>query len=117
MNSKFPWLYALYRWCLNRAGHPRAPQWLGGVAFIESIIFPIPPDMMLIPMCLAQPRRAFWFATITTLASVAGGAVGYALGWGAWHWVAQPILELYQHADLLVEVQKAFDTMLVWPSH
>lgn len=63
--------------------HPRAPWYLGGLSFAESSFFPIPPDVMLAPMALANPRRAMWFALLTTLTSVAGGLFGYAIGYFA----------------------------------
>lgn len=63
--------------------HPRAPWFLGGLSFAESSFFPIPPDVMLAPMSLANPRRAWWFALITTVASVAGGLFGYLIGYFA----------------------------------
>lgn len=73
----FARLYALVmRW----ARHRHAPWYLGGVSFAESSFFPIPPDVMLAPMCLARPERAWRFALITTLASVAGGLFGYLIG-------------------------------------
>ncbi len=70
----------LYRRALAWARHPHAPWYLGGVSFAESSFFPIPPDVMLAPMSLATPARAWRFALITTLASVAGGLAGYAIG-------------------------------------
>ncbi len=73
----------LYAWTLKWAGHPRAPWALGGLSFAESSVFPIPPDVLLAPMCLAQPRRAMFYAHITTAASVAGGLFGYLLGYFA----------------------------------
>lgn len=60
--------------------HPRAPWVLGGLSFAESSFFPIPPDVMLAPMCLANPERAWRLAWITTIASVLGGLLGYAIG-------------------------------------
>ncbi len=63
--------------------HRRAPWFLGGLSFAESSFFPIPPDVMLAPMSLANPRRAWWFALLTTLASVAGGLFGYLIGYYA----------------------------------
>ena len=68
---------------MNWSRHPRAPWFLGGLSFAESSFFPIPPDVMLAPMSLANPRRAWWFALITTLASVAGGLFGYLIGYFA----------------------------------
>ncbi len=71
----------MYRRALAWARHPHAPWYLGGVSFAESSFFPIPPDVMLAPMCLATPARAWRYALITTLASVAGGLFGYAIGY------------------------------------
>lgn len=65
------------------ARHPRAPWYLGGLSFAESSFFPVPPDVMLAPMCLANPSRAWRFALLTTLASVVGGLFGYAIGYFA----------------------------------
>ena len=70
----------LYRRVMNWSRHPKAPWILGGLSFIESSFFPIPPDVMLAPMSLAQPQRAWWFATITTVTSVLGGLFGYWIG-------------------------------------
>jgi len=73
-------LRRLYEWCVAAADKPYATWLLGLVSFIESSFFPIPPDVMLIPMALARPERAWFFATVCTLASVAGGMLGYAIG-------------------------------------
>src|SRR3954447_22257207 len=73
-------LRALYDRVLALSAHPRAPAWLAGVSFAESSVFPIPPDAMLIPMCLARPDRPWRYAAICTIASVLGGVLGYAIG-------------------------------------
>ena len=70
----------LYDRVLSWSGHRRAPSILAGLSFAESSFFPIPPDVMLAPMCLARPRRAWWFATLCTASSVAGGLLGYLIG-------------------------------------
>ncbi len=82
----------LYDSCLHWSRHRRAPYYLAGLSFAESSFFPIPPDVMLMPMSLTQPSRAMRFALITTLASVAGGVLGYAIGLFALDWVA-PLIE------------------------
>ena len=74
---------ALYERTMRWSRHPRAPWFLGGLSFAESSFFPIPPDVMLAPVSLGNPRRAWWFALITTLASVAGGLFGYLIGYFA----------------------------------
>lgn len=70
----------LYRRAMTWARHPRAPWYLGCLSFAESSFFPIPPDVMLAPMSLANPRRAWGYALLTTLTSVAGGLFGYLIG-------------------------------------
>ncbi|HHH13018.1 MAG TPA: DedA family protein [Thiolapillus brandeum] len=71
---------ALYRRAMAWSRHPRAPWYLGALSFAESSFFPVPPDVMLAPMSMAQPKRAWRFALLTTLASVAGGVLGYLIG-------------------------------------
>ncbi|WP_427964193.1 YqaA family protein [Altererythrobacter sp.] len=75
-------LRKLYIWTLEKAAHPHAEWWLALFAFIEASFFPIPPHPLLGIMCLAEPKKAVRFAMIATLASVAGGFLGYAIGWG-----------------------------------
>jgi membrane protein YqaA with SNARE-associated domain len=77
------------------AAHPRAPAWLAAISFTESSFFPVPPDVLLGPMALARPRRAWWLAGLTTVASVAGALVGYAIGAGLYQAVARPLIEAY----------------------
>jgi len=82
----------LYDAALRWSRHRHAPRYLGALSFAESSFFPIPPDVMLMPMSLAKPERAMWFASLTTLASVAGGVAGYAIGHFALDWVA-PLIQ------------------------
>jgi membrane protein YqaA with SNARE-associated domain len=76
----------------------RAPLWLAAVSFAESSFFPIPPDILLMPMVAARPERAWHFATICTLASVLGGCLGYLIGAEFFDQLARPLLHAY-HAD------------------
>src|SRR5262249_32782805 len=73
-------LKRIYDWCIKAADKPYALWILAGVSFAESSFFPVPPDVMLAPMSLAQPRRAWLFAAVCTVASVLGGILGYAIG-------------------------------------
>jgi membrane protein YqaA with SNARE-associated domain len=73
-------LRRLYDWTLSLAARPSAPFALGAVSFAESSFFPVPPDVMLVPMVLARPDRAWFYALVCTVASVAGGLLGYAIG-------------------------------------
>ncbi len=75
----------LYDWVIGFAHHPRATLALFILAFAESSFFPVPPDVLLGPLCLGNRRKSLWFATITTLASVLGAFLGYAIG----HWAIE----------------------------
>ena len=87
-------LRGLYNWTLAKAAHPHAVWWLGLFAFVEASFFPIPPHPLLGLMCLAEPKKAVRFAAVATLASVAGGLLGYAIGWGLYDTVGQDLLRL-----------------------
>ena len=70
----------LYEYAIGWAKHRRAPTYLTVLSFIEAIIFPVMPEVMLAPMCVAQPKRGWWFASLSLAGSMAGAMVGYALG-------------------------------------
>jgi membrane protein YqaA with SNARE-associated domain len=100
----------IYDWMMRMAGHERAPEALFLVSFVESSIFPIPPDVMLIPMVLAQRVRAWWYATIATVGSVLGGVAGYAIGYFLFELIGQPILRWYGYASGFQEFSEQFNT-------
>ena len=107
-------LQRLYARTLDIAAGPNAVWALLAVAFAESSFFPIPPDILLIPMILARPREAFRLAALCTLASVLGGLLGYAIGYFLFDAIGRPILE-YNHAMASYEALKAgFDRWGVW---
>jgi membrane protein YqaA with SNARE-associated domain len=85
----------LYEWTLSLAARPAAPYALGAVSFVESSFFPVPPDVMLVPMVIARPDRAWAYALIATAASVAGGLFGYAIGALLYDSVGQWLFKLY----------------------
>jgi membrane protein YqaA with SNARE-associated domain len=91
----------MYDWMMGLAGSPRAPWALGVVSFIESSFFPIPPDVMLIPMVLKDRSKAWWYATIATVTSVAGGILGYAIGYFFFEAIGKPILNFYGKENAL----------------
>lgn len=103
-----PMLRSLYRRTMALADSPRAPLALGIIAFAESSIFPLPPDLILVPMSLAQPRRAWMFATIATVASVLGGILGYAIGALLYDTVGQWLIEVYGYGGKLEAVRAAY---------
>ena len=88
-------LKRIYDWCIQAADKPSALWILAGVAFAESSFFPIPPDVMLAPMSLAQPKRAWLFAAVCTVASVVGGMLGYAIGALLYDSVGHWLISLY----------------------
>ncbi|MDH3740912.1 MAG: DedA family protein [Hyphomicrobiales bacterium] len=92
-------LRRLYDWVMGLAAHRNATWVLAAVAFIESSVFPIPPDAMLIPMALADRRKAWLYAMVATVASVLGGIIGYLIGYFLYDTVGQAILEFYGKMD------------------
>ncbi len=104
----------LYDWTLSWAAHPRALWVLAIVSFVESSVFPIPPDILLIPMILAAPRRAWLIAGICTAASVAGGMLGYAIGYFAWESLGQPILEALGKGDSFEGFRTRYNDWGAW---
>lgn len=99
----------LYDKTLHCARHDHAPYYLAGVSFVESSFFPIPPDVMLIPMVLSKPTKAWNFAWITTIASIIGGLFGYAIGYFAFAWVGEPIIVAFHYESLYESVALWFD--------
>ena len=92
-------LRRLYDWCIAAAGKPHASWIMAGVAFAESSFFPVPPDVMLIPMSLARPQRAWVYAAICTATSVLGGLLGYAIGALLFDSVGHWLIQVYGLGD------------------
>ena len=90
--NQMRFIRSLYNWTMELASNPRAIWLLGFVSFIEAIFFPIPPDVLLIPMILANIKRAWFLAFVATTMSVLGGLVGYAIGFVAYAQIAEPLL-------------------------
>jgi len=108
------WLRALYEWTLRQAASPHALWILAIVAFVESSIFPIPPDILLIPMVLAMRNRAWLLAGICTVASVTGGMAGYGIGAFLYESMGQPILELYGKLEKFESFQAMYNEWGAW---
>ncbi|MFD1159342.1 YqaA family protein [Roseovarius aestuarii] len=104
----------LYDWTIRMADHPRALWVLAFVAFIESSVFPIPPDVLMIPMILARPNRAWLVAAVAMIASVVGGLLGYAIGALAYEQIGQPILESLGKTDAMGEFSTRFNDFGFW---
>jgi membrane protein YqaA with SNARE-associated domain len=107
-------LRRLYDWCMGAADKPHAIWIMGAVSFAESSFFPVPPDVMLIPMALARPDRAYWLAIWCTLTSVAGGIAGYAIGavlydsFGAW------LIHFYGYGGKVEAFREAYAQWGAW---
>ena len=104
---------SLYDKVLTWSKHPKAPWYLGGMSFAESSFFPIPPDVMLMPMALAKPEKAFQYAWITTIFSLLGGLLGYAIG----YWLLDtvwPLIESIGYVDKYRQIEGFFADYGVW---
>jgi membrane protein YqaA with SNARE-associated domain len=97
-----------YNWVLRWADHPRAEHALFVLAFVESSVFPIPPDVLLIALAIGRPKRAFRFALICSAGSILGAFVGYALGYGLMETVGWPIIRFYGAEDAYFTVRNYF---------
>lgn len=104
----------LYDWTFSLAQSPHALWALAIVAFVESSFFPIPPDVLMIPMILAAPRRAFLIAGIATVASVLGGLFGYYIGAALFDLIGQPIFDFYGKADDVAAFNARFNEYGAW---
>ncbi len=104
----------LYDWTLSLADHRYALWALAVVAFVESSVFPIPPDVLMIPMIIARPSRAFLIAGVATAASVLGGLLGYYIGWGLFETVGQPILDFYGKGAAFDDFAQRFNDFGAW---
>ncbi|MBJ3762922.1 DedA family protein [Maribius pontilimi] len=104
----------LYDWTLSLAAHPHAMWALAIVAFIESSVFPIPPDLLLIPMVIARPNRAFVIAALCTVSSVVGGLAGYWIGFGLFEQVGRPVLEFYGKDARFDEFSQTYNAWGAW---
>ncbi len=107
-------LRRIYDWCIEAADRPRALWTMGAVAFAESSFFPVPPDIMLIPMALARPRRAYVMAAWCTAMSVAGGLVGYAIGALLYDSVGRWLIQFYGYSDKVEAFRLAYAQWGAW---
>lgn len=107
-------LRRIYDWCIAAADKPYALWILTAVSFAESSFFPIPPDMMLIPMSLARPRRAWLYAAVCTAASVAGGVLGYSIGALLYDSIGQWLIGLYGYGDKVEAFRSSYAQYGAW---
>ncbi len=104
----------LYDWTIRMADHPRALWVLAMISFIESSVFPIPPDVLMIPMILARPNRAWLIAGVALVSSVLGGLLGYAIGALAYEELGRPILEALGKGEAMEAFNTRFNDFGFW---
>jgi membrane protein YqaA with SNARE-associated domain len=107
-------LRRIYDWCIDAAHKPHALWILAIVAFAESSFFPVPPDVMLIPMSLARPQRAWLYAGICTAASVLGGILGYAIGALLYDSVGHWLIQIYGYGDKVEAFRAGYAEYGAW---
>src|SRR5215472_3140620 len=107
-------LRRLYDWCLAAAHKPHALWTMGAVSFAESSFFPVPPDIMLIPMALARPERAYTMAALCTVTSVVGGLLGYSIGALLYDSVGAWLIGLYGYGDKVEAFRAAYAQWGAW---
>ena len=107
-------LRRIYDWCIDAAHKPYAMWIMGAVSFAESSFFPVPPDVMLIPMSLARPARAWLYATVCTAASVLGGILGYAIGALLYDSLGQWLISLYGLGDKVETFRAGYAEYGAW---
>jgi len=104
----------LYDWTIALARHPHALLALAAVSFVESSVFPIPPDVLMIPMILAAPHRAFLIAGVATATSVAGGLFGYWIGAVAFEALGRPMLDFYGKTENFAAFADSYNAWGAW---
>ena len=102
-------LRGLYDWTMDKAAHPHAVWWLAFFCFIEASFFPIPPHPLLGLMCLAEPKKSIRFAAVATLSSAAGALLGYAIGWGLYDVLGEPIIAMLGLTESFPVAQCTFE--------
>ena len=107
-------LRRVYDWMIELAAHPRAAWALAVVSFAESSFFPIPPDVMLIPMVLAARAKAWVYATICTISSVFGGIAGYAIGFFLFEIIGKPLLDFYGYGEAFARFAAQYNDYGAW---
>ena len=107
-------LRQIYEWTLSLAASRHAVWALAVVSFVESSFFPIPPDALLVPMIIADRRRAWFYALVATVASVLGGFLGYAIGYFAFDTIGEPLLRFYGVTEQYLGLQHLYDQWGAW---
>jgi len=107
-------LRRLYDWVLHWAETPYGVPALFALAVAESSFFPVPPDLLLIALAVALPKRAFWFALVCLAGSLTGAFFGYAIGYFGWETIGQPLINFYDGHEIMAEIKLKYDTYGFW---
>jgi membrane protein YqaA with SNARE-associated domain len=107
-------LRRLYNWTMSLSAKPQAPWALAAVSFAESSFFPVPPDIMLVPMVLAAPEKAWRYAAVCTASSVVGGMLGYLIGSALYDSLGQWLIALYGYGQALDTFRAAYAEWGAW---
>ena len=113
-NTKMKIIRKIYDWTLNKANHPKAPWFLSIISFTESSFFPIPPDIILIPMFIANRLKAWWYAFICTVSSVLGGIAGYCIGAFFYSTIGIIVINYYHLEDQFYNFESLYNDYGVW---
>ncbi len=108
------WLRQTYDYIINLSGKQNALVWLAVISFVESSFFPIPPDIMLIPMILATPKKAWKIAGICTISSIFGAYLGYIIGVYFFELIAEPLLNFYGYLEKFNEFKHLYEEYGAW---
>jgi len=107
-------LKSLYDWTMDRISRPSGERWLLGFSVIEAVFFPIPVDAMLVPMILADHKKAWRLAAITTIGSIIGALLGYLMGMFLFDQLAGPMIDFYGYGDKFSDLQAKFQAYGIW---
>ena len=107
-------LRRLYDWVLHWAETPYGVPALFALAVAESSFFPVPPDLLLIALAVALPKRAFWFALVCLAGSLSGAFIGYGIGYFGWETIGQPLINFYDGHEIMAEIKLKYDTYGFW---
>jgi membrane protein YqaA with SNARE-associated domain len=113
-SNGLPVIRPLYDWTMRLAGHRHAMWAMGFISFIESSIFPVPPDALMMPMVLARRDKAWQIAAVCTIASVIGGLFGYMIGYFLWDAIGQQVMDFYGYAAKMEEFAALYNEWGFW---
>jgi membrane protein YqaA with SNARE-associated domain len=104
----------IYDWTLQWADRPQGPLALFLLAAAESSVFPIPPDVLLIALCVGASQKSFRFAFLCTVGSILGGLIGYGIGFWGFEWIGEPIVRFYHGEEVMIKIKDWYDTYGFW---